>query len=139
MGFFFSLAGVLTILLAAVLWARARGARPGRWRVVVGVLVFYAMTGTYAVPYAISRVLVWGYAPLLQPADVKGRTVIIVLAAGQRPISAWDGTAWLINNPSSAARVAEARRVYGLYPDAIVIASGGATIREPRMTNGESR
>src|SRR5262245_19392217 len=124
--FFFSLPGILVLALVAVWWATARGARPGRWRAVLGVIVLYGVMGTYAVPYAISRLLVIGYSPLLSPTDVAGRTVIIVLGAGQRPISAWDGTVWPVTNASSAARSAEARRVYGLYPDAVVIASGGS-------------
>lgn len=139
MEFIFGLSGFVTLVAVAALAARWRPQRRWPWRLLLLVISFYALVTTYGVPYAFSRLLVRGYAPLMAPVPATGRTVIVVMGAGELPVRAWDGTVWPKPNASGVARVVEARRVYGLYQDAIIISSGGASSGEATApTSGAS-
>ncbi|MBI3493208.1 MAG: YdcF family protein [Acidobacteria bacterium] len=91
------------------------------------------MSSVYAVPYAASRLLVWGY----QPVDASpgyGRTAIVVLGSADHIVMNWDHeTLWTLDLPA-AARVWEAMRLYRAYPDAWVISSGGRIVSPTRAT-----
>jgi len=53
----------------------------------------------------------------------------VLLGGGEWTVRAWDGTGVTSPNTATAARVAEARRIYGLYTDAVIISSGGPTYK----------
>ena len=86
---------------------------------------FYLLASTYAVTYFLSRLLVIGYAPFSKQHLPAGPSAIVVLGSGSFTAKDWDEQAFSIVDPSAAARVAEAARVYRLTQPLWVISSGG--------------
>ena len=89
-------------------------------------MVGYTLASLYALPYAMSRVLVAGLHQF-SPADLRpGPTAIVVLGSGAVVARDWDQRQLSLPDGPGAAPVLEAYRVYFLAADQWVISSGGA-------------
>jgi uncharacterized SAM-binding protein YcdF (DUF218 family) len=123
--FVFSVPGLLTGLLAGLVWLQT--SKTSRWarRWLAAVTVFYWLASTYAVPFTLSRWLVAPYHPFTAANVPPGNAAIVLLGAGQTFVHDWDGGAHAVPNREGAARIGEAARVSRLAPQAVIISSGG--------------
>lgn len=122
-GFVFSHGGVIVSLLAAALWIRFRPASPTPRRVLLAIISAYTLASIYVIPYIVGRALVVGYQPISAGDVPAGRTAIVVLSAGSRSVDNWDRRRFFYMPNAAASRTWEARRVYLMLPDVVVIAS----------------
>jgi len=123
--YLFSVGGFVVLCLAGVAWlfVRPRGAGPRRW--LAAVVLFYALASIRAVPWVLSRPLVYGFRQF-SSADAPGSsTGIVLLGAGTLTVRGYGGRMGVLVVPS-ATRVLEAERVYRLLGSPWVISSGGA-------------
>lgn len=126
------------IVACAVLVAVSRGARWARSLLLVASL-FYACASVYALPSALTRLLVAGYRPL-SAADVPvGRTAVVLLGSGTHLSRDWDGGVFPAVDKIGATRVAEAARVYHLvHPDFVISSGGLIEVTENSWPSGKS-
>jgi uncharacterized SAM-binding protein YcdF (DUF218 family) len=123
--FLFSVGGVITVILAAILWWVARPHSRLARRLALAVAVLYLFGSIYGVSYAVSRLLVIGFHPL-EAADVPaGPAAVVVMGSGSYTIHDWSGRDYSAADPSAASRALEAARVFKLIDAAWVICSGG--------------
>lgn len=135
--FAFTYGGLFVALWLAAAWRALRpGSTAGR-RLVTSVLVFYTLASVYVVPYSVSRILVGRFEPYRVGADVSSSVAILLLGSGAQAVTAWDGSRIGLLDPASAARVAEAARLYRISPNSWVISSGGRVSGNPEaITTG---
>lgn len=126
-----SVFGLVVALLAAVLRLRRREPIRTVRRILLLVAVGYLLLSVHAVSAGIGRLLVTGYRPFSATDVESGRTVIVLLGAGERAISDWDGHRLTVIGRVGASRAFEAARVYRLLPDAWIISSGGSRPPSP--------
>ena len=121
----FSVFGLIVTLLVVTVWLRRRVPRGNARRAFVGIVAAYVLASLYGVPYGVSRLLTAGFHPLTASDAGPGRTVVVVLGAGEWAVEDWDHGTIPVTSAVGAARVLEAFRIYRLFPDAWVISSGG--------------
>ena len=127
--FLTSIGGLIVALFACLIWLWRRPASRGGRRVLVSVVVIYALASLWPVPYAASRLLTYRYQPLRAAEVATGRTVIVLLGAGHGWLRDWDRTPFPLIDAVELSRVAEAARVFRMAGDAWIISSGGASER----------
>src|SRR5438034_1067055 len=88
--FIFSLGGLMASLAVAALWLNLRPASRAPRRFLLAVLAVYALASVYAVPYALSRVLVTGFHELSAGDVPPGRTAIVTLSGGTAYVEDWN-------------------------------------------------
>jgi uncharacterized SAM-binding protein YcdF (DUF218 family) len=131
--FIFSLRGLVTSLLAGVLWLGAfpQSTRPRRFLSFIALA--YTLSTIYAIDYGVGRLLVIGFRPFAASDVPDGRTAIVVLGSGSFTARDWNDDEYSIVDPTAASRVVEAARVYRLVNPDLVISSGGRV--RPRNRN----
>jgi len=77
LSFLFSMAGFVTLALAAAIGLKIRSVQARAWRFLLVVIVAYGLLSIYVVPYGIGRLLVVGYPPLQVSPSEGGRTAIV--------------------------------------------------------------
>jgi uncharacterized SAM-binding protein YcdF (DUF218 family) len=121
--FVFSHGGLIVSLLAAALWIRFRPASRTARRSLLAIITAYTLASIYIIPYTLGRALVLGYKPLSAGDLPAGSTAIVVLSAGSGSVDDWDRHRFFYMASAAASRTWEARRVYLMLPDVVVIAS----------------
>ena len=129
----FSVSAVLMVLLALAIWGWVSPRSPGARRALLAVTIFYAIAGILEVPAVIARVIARHYGRFDATRTQGEGTAIVVLGAGDETVWGWDTQLPLLN-ASSAARVLEARRVFGAIDADLVVASGGEADRLTHQT-----
>src|SRR5262245_16327796 len=134
-----SIGGAIALMLGVSLWLLARPAsRPARRVLLVGALAFAAIS-MYGTQYLIARAMSAGFKPFTAADAARGRrTAVVVLGSGGIEVEDWSGRTFAVVDPSAAARVLEASRVFMLVDPATVISSGGNShADDPRRPTGE--
>jgi uncharacterized SAM-binding protein YcdF (DUF218 family) len=123
--FFFSVGGIVVLLLIIALWLRARPQSARARRTLLAFAIFYIVVSLYGVSYGVGRLLVIGFHPL-RPSDVPpGRTVILLLGSGSHTSEDWDRRHFSMLDRPSANRVFEALRLFNAVGAEWIISSGG--------------
>jgi uncharacterized SAM-binding protein YcdF (DUF218 family) len=123
-GFIFSASGPIVSMCVIAVWLVRRPSSTAARRVAIIVAAFFGLSGITIVPYALSRMLSFGYHPL-RPDDVPaGTTGVVLLGGGDLFIDGWTDTI-TVTTPIEAERVLEAARVFRLIAPKWIISSGG--------------
>ncbi len=131
LSFVFSVGGLVVGLLLVVGSWRLRSDSARLRRGLFCLAVGCTLATIYAVPYAMSRLLVYGYRTFSASDIPAGRVAIVVLGYGESAVRDWDRRVFPVIDRVSMSRIAEALRVYQLIPGAWVISSGGGLSGEP--------
>ena len=123
--FFFSVGGLVVVVLAGALWLRSRPHSPNPRRFLFLVAAVYAVLAVYAVSEGVGRLLIVGINPLAAGDVAPGRTAIVVLGSGGFTARDWASGQYSIVNQIDATRALEAVRVFKLVDAEWIIASGG--------------
>jgi uncharacterized SAM-binding protein YcdF (DUF218 family) len=121
----FSVGGFCVVSLLGVVFlaARPREAAPRRW--LAAIVLFYAAASVRAVPWVLSRPLLYGFHQFSADNSPRDRTAIVVLGAGSFTVHGRAQRLGIIDL-AGAARVLEAARVYRELGSPWIISSGGA-------------
>ncbi len=118
--------GLTLLVLAGAIWLRVRPGSAGARRLLIAVAVIFTLASTYALDYAVSRVLLIGLRPFAAAdAPSGGRTAIVVLGSGSTTVADWEGHLLSVVDRNAAARVLEAARVFHMIRPDVVVSSGG--------------
>jgi len=128
--FLFSLSGFGVLTAIGAVWLARRPASAAARRFLLGVVSALVVLSTFAVPYAVGRLLVLGYHPFTAADVPRARTAIVLLGAGGTTAVDWTGEHYSLLERVGAARVLEAVRVFRMTPGAVVISSGGVSNEE---------
>jgi uncharacterized SAM-binding protein YcdF (DUF218 family) len=125
LSYILSVGGCVVLCLAGVAWlfAQPRSRGPRRW--LAAVVVFYALASIRAVPWVLSRPLVYGFHQFSGADAPGGSTAIVLLGGGGFTVRGREHRMGVLH-VVSAARVLEAVRVYHLLGSPWVVSSGGA-------------
>lgn len=123
--FFFSSAGVVSLLFAGALWISSRPRSAAARRFLLAIALFYALASVYGISFGVGRLLVMGLRPFAQSDLPPGRTAIVVLGSGSFTALDWQGNRFSIPDRHAATRVLEAMRVFEMTGAAWIISSGG--------------
>jgi len=121
----FSVGGFAVLCLAAVAWMVARPRSTAARRALIAIVLVYAAASARAVPWVLSRPLVWRLPHFSSSNAPRGSAAIVVLGAGSFTVhGAYQRLGVLDLNSSS--RVLEAAHVFRSFDPAWIISSGGA-------------
>jgi uncharacterized SAM-binding protein YcdF (DUF218 family) len=123
--FFFSVGGVVALMLVGVVWLWKRPHAPHPRRFLAGVAMVYAFFTIYAIGYGEGRILTIGFHPLVASDVPPGRTAIVVLGSGGFTARDWTNGEYSIVDQVDATRAVEAARVFRLTSAEWIISSGG--------------
>jgi uncharacterized SAM-binding protein YcdF (DUF218 family) len=120
-----SAGGFACLAVPGVIWlaARPHARGPRRWLTVV--VLCYCAASVRAVPWILSRPLVYGFHDFTAADAPPGATAIVLLGAGSYTVAGADQRMGLLDL-AGAARVLEAAHVYRLMGSPWIISSGGA-------------
>jgi uncharacterized SAM-binding protein YcdF (DUF218 family) len=123
--FFFSVGGVIVLVLGIALWVNARPRSAAARRALLAVAIVYAAISIYGISYGAGRLLTMGFHPLMASDVPPGRSVIVLLGSGSYTSWDWDRRQFSMVDRPSANRVYEALRVFNLAGADLIISSGG--------------
>ncbi len=121
----FSGSGATVTLIAGALWLWRRPHSTHPRRFLIGAMLFYAISSSYAITHLLERALWIGLTPITAAEPRRPRTALVVLGSGSVTTRDWDETRFSQVDPWAASRVLEAARLFRLLDPEWVISSGG--------------
>lgn len=123
--FVFSVGGIVTALLAGVIWLWRRPQSRAPRAFLLTVTIFYGLASTYAVGQLFNRLLTSPFHPFAASDAPPGRVAIVVMGSGSYMTRDWDDNAYSMPDFGGASRVLEAVRVFRLAHPEVIVSSGG--------------
>jgi len=115
---------VLAVVVAALAFLVRPRAKASRVFLIL-IAGFYGAVSIYAVPAAVTRILILRYDQFSPSQVGPGRKAVVLLAGGVQTARGNNARKLSVLNLVSAARVVEALRVYDLISPEWIISSGG--------------
>ena len=137
--FAFSAGGVICAVAGALVWLQVRKHSVGARRLLIAVVIGYALAAIYPIGHAATWLLTRGLRPFASSDVPSNRTAVVILGSGSFSARDWDGKTSSVPDRSGAARIVEAARVYHLIKPEWVISSGGRVYADdPDAPSGET-